>query len=612
MHLDSFLADALTNGAESAQEPQMQLAIELEDGDDEMRVERSWWFDEREPSDEELTVFLNGSPYEPHASDSRDQYEEKQALIRARIPEHVMQFFFFDGEEIKTIAESDPAEEVTIGLDALLGLTLLEDLSKDVDNARSRLAKEEVAGKRAIAEIQRLEAEITELEASEVELTDELARQRAAAAAIESELEELQQRLPFGADASSSTRDEHRADIATRIQSCERDRENVRRRIGEIVANDLAILYPRRLVGSTIDRLQGELALQDWERQRQLMAPECEKLSERMYGRAAPDPDPPLTGSQRRFYRELLVQEWKNILQPPPAGIPDEEWLSSLSSEQLEAAHSRLEGATSQATGDLVALVREDTALGDQLRALSDRLDNYASDREGRDTVEKIRESSDRLGQAKRAMQDLDARLKELAGELAEKRRDHSTKVAQSASSDETREKLTVARDIIDVVSQFREQLKRQRIRDLQTHIQQMMATLAHKGSDQFNSVRIDPSNFHMSLFDLDENEVRRLSAGEREILALSMLWALGRISRRALPIVIDTPLGRLDRRHRDNIVESFLPNAAEQVIVLATDEEITEERRRVLATRISGDLELVFDHESRTTQVRPTEGVKA
>jgi DNA sulfur modification protein DndD len=169
-----------------------------------------------------------------------------------------------------------------------------------------------------------------------------------------------------------------------------------------------------------------------------------------------------------------------------------------------------------------------------------------------------------------------------------------------------------VARDIIDVVSQFREQHKRQRIRDLQTHIQQMMATLAHKGSDQFNSVRIDPSNFHMSLFDLDENEVRRLSAGEREILALSMLWALGRISRRALPIVIDTPLGRLDRRHRDNIVESFLPNAAEQVIVLATDEEITEERRRVLATRISGDLELVFDHESRTTQVRPTEGVKA
>jgi DNA sulfur modification protein DndD len=306
-----------------------------------------------------------------------------------------------------------------------------------------------------------------------------------------------------------------------------------------------------------------------------------------------------------------LVQEWKNILQPPPEGIPDEEWLSSLSNEQLETAHNRLGAATNQVTGDLAALVREEGALNDQLRALSDRLDNYANDRESRDTVEKIRESSDRLGQAKRTIQNLDARLKELAAELAEKRREHSTKVAQSASSDETREKLIVAGDIIDVVGKFRELLKRQRIRDLQTHIQEMMATLAHKGSDQFNAVRIDPSSFHMSIFDVNGHEVRRLSAGEREILALSMLWALGKISRRALPIVIDTPLGRLDRRHRDNIVEHFLPNAADQVIVLATDEEITRERHKVLKSRMSGDLALVFDSDSRSTQVQPTEGIE-
>lgn len=612
MHLDSFLADALTRGAESSSEPQMKLAIELEDGQDEIKIERSWWFDDREPADEDLAIFLNGSPYEPHASNRREQYEEKQALVRARIPENVMQFFFFDGEEIKTIAESDPAEEVTMGLDALLGLTLLADLSKDVDNARSRLAKEEVAGKRAIAEIQRLEAEITELEASEVELSDDLARERRAGEAIEAELDELQQRLPFGADVSSQDGEEHRADIATRIQSCERERDNVRKRIGEIVANDLAILYPKRLVRSTIDRLEGELALRDWERQRKLMAPECEKLSQRMYGRSAPTPDPPLTGSQKRFYRDLLVQEWKNILQPPPAGIPDEEWLSSFSGEQLESAQGRLNAAVEHASGDLSALVREDAALGDQLRALSDRLENYAHDQESRNIVDKIRDSSDRLGQIKSSIQDLDGRLKELAGELAEKRRDHSTRVAQSAGSDETREKLTVARDIIDVVTQFREQLKRRRVADLQTQIQTMMATLAHKGADQFHEVKIDPSNFHLSISDVDGEEVRRLSAGEREILALSMLWALGKISRRALPIVIDTPLGRLDRRHRDNIVESFLPNAADQVIVLATDEEITEERHALLAPYVAGDLELVFDPKSRTTSIRAAEGAPA
>jgi DNA sulfur modification protein DndD len=608
-HLDGFLADALSIGAEAAEEPQMSLAIELEDGEEKIRVERSWWYDERTPADEELTVLLDGVPYEPHSRDRYEQYAEKQALIRARIPENVMQFFFFDGEEIKTIAESDPGEEVTAGLDALLGLTLLRELNKDVDNARSALAKEEVAGKRAISEIQRLESEITGLEASEVEVADKLVEERSAAAAIEAELDDLQQQLPFGADVSEAGAG-HKADIATRMQTVQRDRDNVRRRIGEIVAGDLAILYPTALVERTIERLNGERSLRDWEHQRELMAPECAKLSERMYGSNAPESDPPLSGSQRRFYRDLLVQEWKNILQPPPSGIPDDEWLQSLSGEHLEAASGRLQAGSNAPSGDIASSIREDAALGEQLRALSDRLDNYASDQESRLTVEKIRDSSDRLGQIKRAVTDLEGQQRELGAELAEKRRDHSTKVAQAADSDETREKLIVARDIIDVITKFRDQLKKRRVEDLQTHIQQMMAKLAHKGTDQFHTVTIDPNSFHLSIFDKDGNEVRRLSAGEREILALSMLWALGKISRRRLPIVIDTPLGRLDSRHRENIVEFFLPAAADQVIVLATDEEITEARQVTLASRLAGSMELVFDRKHRTTSVRSVEEV--
>ena len=84
-------------------------------------------------------MILNGAPYEPKTTGSDEQYDEKQALVQARIPENVVQFFFFDGEEIKTIAENDPNEEVTRGLDALLGFTLMEDLRKDVESARSEL-----------------------------------------------------------------------------------------------------------------------------------------------------------------------------------------------------------------------------------------------------------------------------------------------------------------------------------------------------------------------------------------------------------------------------------------------------------------------------------------
>jgi DNA sulfur modification protein DndD len=604
LQLHTFLEDALSLGCDQATEPQIRLAIELEDGEDSIRVERSWWFEEGTVDEEDLLVFLNGSPFEPIAADRRDQHLEKQALIRARIPEHVMQFFFFDGEEIKAIAENDPTEEVTQGLDALLGLKLLEDLRADVEGARGRLAKEEAAGKRAVAEIQRLASEVSELEAQEVELTDGLEQLRTRTAAIEAELDELEQHLPRGSQGRSAG-DEHRTDIASRIKAREEERDSVRRRISETAATDLAVLYPKNLLAATIRRLAGEERLREWEHQRELMVPECAKLSTRLFGRKAETSEPPLTDDQLDFYRDRLAIEWKNILQPPPKGVPKSQWLTALSSDHLQAAQQRLQSAIDGGAGGIGAAVREDGEIGEQIRALGDRLDNYASDQETRRVVEKIRTSSDLLGQEKRATQELEARLAELAGQLGEKRREHSNRVARSAASAQTREQLAVAHNIIDVVAKFRDQLKRRRVEDLQSDIQQMMARLAHKGEDQFNSVRIDPASFQLSILDADGQMVRGLSAGEREILALSMLWALGKISRRALPIVIDTPLGRLDRRHRSNIVESFLPYAAEQVIVLATDEEITAERRSLLEPTLAGDLELVFDPDSRTTSVR-------
>lgn len=601
--LEAFLTDVLTNGHEADEAPQVRLAIELIDGQDTIEVQRSWWFDGRTPSEEELVVILNGKPYEPKATNHEDQYAEKQALVQARIPENVIQFFFFDGEEIKTIAESDPTGEVTRGLDALLGLKLLEELRKDVESARSQLSKEEVAGKRAAAEIRRLEAEISELEANEEELVDQIAEYRDHAELLTGQIDELQRKLPSGA-SDATVGDGHRTDIATRIRERDRDRDNIRRRLGDSVASDLAVGYPAAMLSETIERLDGERALRDWEQQRVLMAPECQKLGERMYGKMAPTPDPPLTSSQLRFYRDLLVQEWKNILQPPPAGIPDEEWFSAFSSEQLHEARARLERATAAVADDVTTTIREDAAISEEIRHLRDRLDNYATDQAMRTLVDEIKNASDRLGQTKGSISEREAELGELRDRLTEKRREHTTKVTQAAASAETRERLSVANDILAVVGQFRDQLKRRRARDLQEHIGRMMVSLAHKGEDQFNAITVDPTDFRLSIRDRDGNEVRNPSAGEREILALSMLWALGSISRRALPLVIDTPLGRLDRRHRQNIVDHFLPNAAEQVIVLATDEEITDERRHRLADRIAGELELTFDPTTRTTSI--------
>jgi DNA sulfur modification protein DndD len=89
--------------------------------------------------------------------------------------------------------------------------------------------------------------------------------------------------------------------------------------------------------------------------------------------------------------------------------------------------------------------------------------------------------------------------------------------------------------------------------------------------------MKIDPQTFTVSLYDSKGEAIPKssLSAGEKQVYAISLLWGLAKVSGRPLPIIIDTPLGRLDSHHRSNLVKYYFPYAAHQVIVLTTDTEV-------------------------------------
>ncbi len=99
------------------------------------------------------------------------------------------------------------------------------------------------------------------------------------------------------------------------------------------------------------------------------------------------------------------------------------------------------------------------------------------------------------------------------------------------------------------------------------------------------SALSIDPQTYSLTLFAQDGEvlNAERLSAGERQLLALALLWGLGKASGRPLPTAIDTPLGRLDSGHRIHLVERYLPYASHQTLLLSTDEEITGEYLRRL-----------------------------
>lgn len=110
--------------------------------------------------------------------------------------------------------------------------------------------------------------------------------------------------------------------------------------------------------------------------------------------------------------------------------------------------------------------------------------------------------------------------------------------------------------------------------------------------SEKFDKVEIDEKTFEVTLVKTYEGESiktpkRELSEGEKQMYALSVLWTLTKLSKRPLPFVIDTPLGRLDHSHREKLINSFFPEISKQLIILSTDSEIDEKYFNLLRKNV-------------------------
>lgn len=121
--------------------------------------------------------------------------------------------------------------------------------------------------------------------------------------------------------------------------------------------------------------------------------------------------------------------------------------------------------------------------------------------------------------------------------------------------------------------------------------------------------ITIDIETFGLNLYDSQGKSLpkNRLSAGEKQLLATALLWGLARVSGRNLPVAIDTPLGRLDSSHRQNLLERYFPTASHQVLLLSTDTEIDKAAAKQLETAgaIATEYLLNYDIKTRQTSVQ-------
>lgn len=81
--------------------------------------------------------------------------------------------------------------------------------------------------------------------------------------------------------------------------------------------------------------------------------------------------------------------------------------------------------------------------------------------------------------------------------------------------------------------------------------------------------------------------------------------WSLALCSKKKLPVIIDTPLSRLDSAHRESLIKTYFPYASEQTIILSTDSEINQEYHDMMKDDIGDEFTLVYDDISKSTTIQ-------
>lgn len=94
-------------------------------------------------------------------------------------------------------------------------------------------------------------------------------------------------------------------------------------------------------------------------------------------------------------------------------------------------------------------------------------------------------------------------------------------------------------------------------------------------------------------------------SNGEKQIYILCLIWAIIKSSGVEIPFIIDTPYARIDETHRNSLTTTYLPNISKQVIILSTNKEIDHELYNVIKPYVSDEYLLLYNTELRKTEVK-------
>lgn len=177
---------------------------------------------------------------------------------------------------------------------------------------------------------------------------------------------------------------------------------------------------------------------------------------------------------------------------------------------------------------------------------------------------------------------------------------------AEADTSDDNVRIIEYSTMTLEIMQEFVHRLQAQKVNQLEKNITSCFEFLAQKQAI-ITSITIDPESLDITLRDYNGGILLKdqLSAGEKQMFAISILWGLALSSGYKLPVIIDTPMARLDSAHRSNFINKYLPNASSQVVVLSTDEEINGKYLDDIREYVSTSYTLIYDENEKCSTIK-------
>jgi len=516
------------------------------------------------------------------------EVENANAQLNQILPTGVHEYFLFDGEQLDEFFEEGYAERVKEGILDVSHIELLNKSSDHLKEVKSRLEKRssEFEGNVGEAEAEyRAEKEnLKDLNEKEETAEEEIngARERR---------DELDEELRESSQEDVREKQTERERLREQLNDTIEDLEEVKRDAGSALLTAGTTVYSKDALQFSLGRLeeleqQGELPpkIQDWFIERLLERGKCicgENLNDQT----------------RRERLEHLQKEVEDIEEGNIEGkirIPD----------LLNDVDSQVESLLDER--------RHVEEMREKRDELQEKIDDISAFLQQKDTIDA--EDAASLEQQREEVNDRIEDLSRQIGKLEERIEDQKRVVDEKESEwkkeMEKQEQYQILLQRVEFVEEARQEVDEIRANILN----QVRKETESRLEEYFNELIWKDENYEIHLTENYELEVQgptaqkklaSLSAGERQVLALSFMSALSRISGFSAPIIIDTPLGRISSKPKKRIAAQ-LPKYLEgrQVTLMMTDEEYTDDVTALLDGHIANEYKLEYNDE--TTEVIP------